>query len=68
MANGILSSSVEARGGLVERRDLSSKNLSTYSISSSDIFSEGTSTMTPLTLCNRNFPLLKPRNAASTRN
>ena len=65
IASGISSS--ETRGTLVERFPLS-KDRSTYRISSTDIFSEGTSTMTPLTLCKRSFPLLKPKKAASTRN
>jgi hypothetical protein len=41
---------------------------STYSMSSTDIFSVGTSTTTPLTLCSLSLPLLNPKNAASTRN
>ena len=41
---------------------------STYVMSSRDIFSDGTSMTTPLTLCNLSFPLAYPRNAASTRN
>jgi hypothetical protein len=41
---------------------------STYSMSSTDIFSVGTSTTTPLILCSLSLPLLNPKNAASTRN
>ena len=66
IASGISSS--ETRGTEVVERFPLSKVRSTYRISSTDIFSEGTSTMTPLTLCRRSFPLLKPKKAASTRN
>ena len=42
--------------------------LSAWRMSSTDIFSDGTSMTTPFTLCRRSTPSLKPRKAASTRN
>lgn len=41
---------------------------STYARSSGDIFSAGTSIMTPFILWSRNLPLLVPKNSASTLN
>ena len=41
-------------------------SFSMYFISSGDIRSIGTSITTPLTLCSRSFPLLSPKNSAST--